>query len=40
MGVSIQQNFEQAPPHLRGLLRHLADLRDGTHGAGAITRRD
>lgn len=27
-------------PHLRGLLRHFADLRDGTHGDGAVTRED
>lgn len=31
---------EQAPAHLRGLLRHFADLRDGTHGADAVTRSD
>jgi len=30
----------QAPAHLRGLLRHFADLRDGTHGDGAVTRAD
>ncbi len=29
---------QQAPPHLRGLLRHFADLRDGTHGDGAVSR--
>lgn len=28
------------PHHLRGLLRHFADLRDGTHGDGAISRSD
>jgi hypothetical protein len=28
----------QAPAHLQGLLRHFADLRDGTHGDGAVTR--
>jgi hypothetical protein len=28
----------QAPTHLRGLLRHFADLRDGTHGEGATSR--
>jgi hypothetical protein len=27
-------------PHLRGLLRHFADLRDGTHGDGAVSRSD
>jgi hypothetical protein len=31
---------DQAPSHLRGLLRHFADLRDGTHGDGAVTRAD
>lgn len=30
--------FNQAAAHLRGLLRHFADLRDGTHGDGAISR--
>jgi hypothetical protein len=32
--------IDQAPLHLRGLVRHFADLRDGTHGDGAISRRD
>ena len=32
--------IEQAPSHLRALLRHFADLRDGTHGDGAVTRAD
>lgn len=31
---------DQFPLHLRGLLRHFADLRDGTHGDGAISRGD
>jgi hypothetical protein len=31
---------DQPPLHLRGLLRHFADLRDGTHGDGAISRSD
>lgn len=30
----------QAPAHLRGLLRHFADLRDGTHGDTGVTRAD
>lgn len=34
------QDFDQAPPYLRGLLRHFADLRDGTHGDGAVSRAD
>ena len=28
------------PQHLRGLLRHFADLRDGMHGDGAVSRED
>ena len=28
------------PAHLRELLRHFADLRDGTHGDGAVSRAD
>ncbi|HTG01853.1 MAG TPA: hypothetical protein VK654_14825 [Nitrospirota bacterium] len=35
-----QSGIERAPTHLRGLLRHFADLRDGTHGKGAVTRDD
>jgi len=35
-----QHDFDQALPHLRGLLRHFADLRDGTHGDGALSRAD
>jgi hypothetical protein len=31
---------ERAPAHLRGLLRHFADLRDDVHGDGAVTRAD
>lgn len=27
--------IDHSPVHLRGLLRHFADLRDGTHGDGA-----
>ena len=30
----------KAPDHLRGLLRHFADLRDGSHGDGAVSRAD
>ena len=33
-------DIDQAPAHLRGLLRHFADLRDGTHGNGAVSRDD
>jgi len=32
-------DFQRAPAHLRGLLRHFADLRDGSHG-GAFSRGD
>ena len=31
---------DRSPLHLRGLLRHFADLRDGTHGDGATSRSD
>lgn len=31
---------DQSPVHLLGLLRHFADLPDGTHGDGAINRAD
>jgi hypothetical protein len=40
MKIRENNNFSQAAPHLRGLLRHFADLRDGTHGAGALSRSD
>jgi hypothetical protein len=36
----MQSEIDKAPAHLRGLLRHFADLRDGTHGDGAVTRAD
>lgn len=36
----IRKYYDQAPAHLRGLLRHFADLRDGTHGNGATSRAD
>ena len=39
MTTSLSSN-DLAPPHLRGLLRHFADLRDGTHGDGATSRAD
>lgn len=38
--TTVLHNIDQAPEHLRGLLRHFADLRDGTHGNGAVTRAD
>jgi hypothetical protein len=40
MTESRQSGINHAPAHLRGLLRHFADLRDGTHGEGAVTRTD
>jgi hypothetical protein len=30
-----RSDYDQTPAHLRGLLRHFADLRDHTHGNGA-----
>src|ERR1700682_2634344 len=38
--TAVHSEIDQAPAHLRGLLRHFADLRDGTHGDGAVTRAD
>jgi len=35
-----EHNSDSAPNHLRGLLRHFADLRDGSHGKGAVSRAD
>lgn len=40
MCVTTKRDYNQAAPHLRGLLRHFADLRDGTHGDGATSRTD
>jgi hypothetical protein len=40
MYAPIRIDYDRAPDHLRGLLRHFADLRDGTHGGGAISRAD
>jgi hypothetical protein len=31
---------DSGPDHLKGLLRHFADLRDGVHGDGAVSRQD
>jgi hypothetical protein len=36
----IGNDYDRAAFHLRGLLRHFADLRDGTHGDGASSRAD
>lgn len=40
MNMTRKTGIESAPDHLRGLLRHFADLRDGTHGDGAVSRAD
>jgi hypothetical protein len=40
MSVSRRPDYDRVTPHLRGLLRHFADLRDGTHGDGAVSRAD
>ena len=40
MSATIHNDYGRAADHLRGLLRHFADLRDGTHGTGAVSRPD
>jgi hypothetical protein len=40
MTTALQSEIDHAPAHLRGLLRHFGDLRDGTHGDGAVNRAD
>jgi hypothetical protein len=40
MNTNTESEIEKTPAHLRGLLRHFADLRDGTHGDGAVSRAD
>jgi hypothetical protein len=40
MTTALHSEIDHPPAHLRGLLRHFADLRDGTHGDGAVTRAD
>jgi hypothetical protein len=40
MTTLIEFGIDGVPAHLRGLLRHFADLRDGTHGESAVTRPD
>jgi hypothetical protein len=40
MSASTLTSYDQALSHLRGLLRHFADLRDGTHGDWAVSRVD
>ncbi len=40
MGARNHDDYGQASPHLRGLLRHFADLRDGIHGDWAVSRAD
>ena len=38
MITPLHNDYDRAAPHLLGLLRHFADLRDGTHGDGAVSR--
>ncbi len=38
MNITTRSDIDRAPRHLRGLLRHFADLRDGTHGDFAVSR--
>ena len=38
MSTPVHNDDDRAAPHLRGLLRHFADLRDGTYGDGAVSR--
>jgi hypothetical protein len=40
MDITTENDIDRAPGHLRGLLRHFSDLRDGTHGDGAVSRAD
>jgi hypothetical protein len=40
MSAPTHNDYDRAPDHLHGLLRHFADLRDGTHGDGAVSRAD
>lgn len=38
--MSPSTNSTTVPLHIRGLLRHFTDLRDGVHGDGAVTRNE
>lgn len=40
MKTTSGNDLRKVPIHLRGLLHHFIDLRDGTHGAGAVSRAD
>ena len=40
MNITTRSDIDSTPAHLRGLLRHFADLRDGTHGDFAVSRAD
>jgi hypothetical protein len=40
MSTTYRSDIDKAPEHLRGLLRHFADLRDGTYANGAVSRAD
>jgi hypothetical protein len=40
MNITTGSGIDRAPSYLRALLRHFADLRDGTHGDFAVSRAD
>jgi hypothetical protein len=40
MNTTTKSDINGAPDHLRGLLRHFCDLRDVSHGDGAVSRSD
>ncbi|MGB9081612.1 MAG: hypothetical protein WCD00_09940 [Desulfuromonadaceae bacterium] len=40
MGRPTNNDYNRTSDHLQGLMRHFADLRDGTHGDGAVSRAD
>jgi hypothetical protein len=40
MNIAAGTDIDRVPDHLRGLLRHFADLRDGTYGDFAVSRAD
>ncbi len=40
MRTNAGRDLTKVPVHLQGLLHHFFDLRDGTHGDGAVSRAD
>jgi hypothetical protein len=40
MNSTAKNEINRVPGHLRALLRHFSDLRDNTHGDGAVSRAD